>query len=30
VNAGELPMPAVDQSLVRVATMKGPNKACGH
>ncbi|MDT5256441.1 MAG: beta-N-acetylhexosaminidase [Mycobacterium sp.] len=30
VAAGELPMPAVDQSLVRVATMKGPNKACGH
>jgi beta-N-acetylhexosaminidase len=30
VAAGELPMPAVDQSLVRVATMKGPNKACVH
>src|ERR1700758_4923045 len=30
VAAGELPMSAVDQSLVRVATMKGPNKACGH
>jgi beta-N-acetylhexosaminidase len=30
VAAGELPMPAVDQSLVRVATMKGPNKSCGH
>jgi beta-N-acetylhexosaminidase len=30
VNAGELPMPAVDQSLLRVAAMKGPNKACGH
>jgi beta-N-acetylhexosaminidase len=30
VAAGELPIPAVDQSLVRVATMKGPNKACGH
>jgi beta-N-acetylhexosaminidase len=28
--AGELTMPAVDQSLVRVATMKGPNKVCGH
>ena len=28
--AGELTMPAVDQSLARVATMKGPNKACGH
>ena len=28
--AGELTMPAVDQSLVRVATMKGPDKACGH
>ena len=28
--AGELTMPAVDQSLVRVATMKGPNRVCGH
>jgi beta-N-acetylhexosaminidase len=28
--AGELTMPAVDQSLVRVATMKGHNPACGH
>ncbi|OBA60377.1 beta-glucosidase [Mycobacterium sp. 1100029.7] len=28
--AGELAMPAVDQSLLRVATMKGPSKACGH
>jgi beta-N-acetylhexosaminidase len=28
--AGELTMPAVDQSLVRVATMKGRNRACGH
>jgi beta-N-acetylhexosaminidase len=30
VAANELTMPAVDQSLVRVATMKGPNRACGH
>jgi beta-N-acetylhexosaminidase len=30
VAAGELTMPAVDQSLVRVATMKGHNRACGH
>ncbi|OMC12308.1 glycoside hydrolase family 3 N-terminal domain-containing protein [Mycobacterium sp. SP-6446] len=30
VAAGELTMPAVDESLQRVATMKGPNKACGH
>ncbi len=30
VSAGELAMPAVDESLRRVATMKGPNKACGH
>jgi beta-N-acetylhexosaminidase len=30
VAAGELPMPAVDQSVVRVAAMKGPNRACGH
>jgi beta-N-acetylhexosaminidase len=28
--AGELTMQAVDRSLVRVATMKGVNKACGH
>jgi beta-N-acetylhexosaminidase len=30
VAAGELALPAVDQSLVRVATMKGPSRACGH
>jgi beta-N-acetylhexosaminidase len=30
VAANELTMPAVDQSLVRVATMKGSNRACGH
>jgi beta-N-acetylhexosaminidase len=30
VAAAELTMPAVDQSLVRVATMKGHNRACGH
>ena len=30
VAANELTMPAVDQSLVRVAMMKGPNRACGH
>jgi beta-N-acetylhexosaminidase len=30
VAANELTMPAVDQSLVRVATMKGANRACGH
>ena len=30
VAAGELPMAAVDQSLVRVATMKGANRTCGH
>jgi beta-N-acetylhexosaminidase len=30
VAAGELTMPQVDQSVVRVATMKGPNRACGH
>ncbi|MBO0885531.1 MAG: glycoside hydrolase family 3 protein [Mycobacterium sp.] len=30
VAAGELPMPAVDESLVRVATMKGVNRTCGH
>ncbi|MBW0013053.1 glycoside hydrolase family 3 N-terminal domain-containing protein, partial [Mycobacterium sp.] len=28
--AGELTMPAVDQSLARVSAMKGPSKACGH
>ncbi|MCY0611327.1 hypothetical protein OVV29_38020, partial [Klebsiella pneumoniae] len=27
--AGELPMSAVDRSVVRVATMKGPNPGCG-
>ena len=30
VAAGELPMSAVNESLVRVATMKGRNLACGH
>jgi beta-N-acetylhexosaminidase len=30
VAAGELTMSAVDQSVVRVATMKGRNQACGH
>ncbi|OBI16927.1 beta-glucosidase [Mycobacterium sp. E2327] len=30
VAAGELPMPAVDASVVRVATMKGVNRTCGH
>ena len=30
VAAGELPMPAVDDSVVRVATMKGTNRSCGH
>jgi beta-N-acetylhexosaminidase len=30
VDAGELPMSAVNESLVRVATMKGRNLACGH
>ena len=30
VAAGELPMPAVNDSVVRVATMKGHNRACGH
>lgn len=30
VAAGELAMPAVDAALVRVATMKGPNRGCGH
>jgi beta-N-acetylhexosaminidase len=30
VAANELTMAAVDQSVVRVATMKGSNRACGH
>jgi len=30
VAAGELAMPAVNDSLVRVARMKGPSRACGH
>jgi len=30
VAAGELPMPSVDQSVVRVASMKGRNRSCGH
>ncbi|WP_025736483.1 glycoside hydrolase family 3 N-terminal domain-containing protein [Mycobacterium genavense] len=30
VSAGELALPAVDQSLLRVAAMKGPARACGH
>jgi beta-N-acetylhexosaminidase len=30
VAAGELPGQRVDESLVRVAKMKGPGKACGH
>ncbi|MGF2947418.1 glycoside hydrolase family 3 N-terminal domain-containing protein [Mycobacterium sp. Lab-001] len=30
VVAGELAMPAVNDSVVRVATMKGRNRACGH
>lgn len=30
VSAGELALPGVDQSLVRVATMKGPARTCGH
>ncbi|WAJ45696.1 glycoside hydrolase family 3 protein [Mycobacterium sp. Aquia_216] len=30
VSAGELALPAVDQSVVRVATMKGPGRTCGH
>lgn len=30
VASGELPGQRVDQSLVRVAKMKGPSKACGH
>ncbi|HZC51564.1 MAG TPA: glycoside hydrolase family 3 N-terminal domain-containing protein, partial [Mycobacterium sp.] len=30
VAANQLTMAAVDQSVVRVATMKGSNRACGH
>ncbi|ORV93930.1 beta-glucosidase [Mycobacterium interjectum] len=30
VDAGDLPMPAVNESVVRVATMKGANRTCGH
>ena len=30
VAAGELTTPAINDSLVRVATMKGHNRACGH
>jgi beta-N-acetylhexosaminidase len=30
VAAGDLPMAAVDGSVVRVATMKGVNRTCGH
>jgi beta-N-acetylhexosaminidase len=30
VAAGELAMPAVDQSVARVAAMKGRSRACGH
>lgn len=30
VEAGDLPMQAVDESVVRVATMKGANRTCGH
>ena len=30
VAAGELPMGAVNDSVVRVATMKGSNRTCGH
>jgi beta-N-acetylhexosaminidase len=30
VAAGELTMPVVDQSLVRVATMKSLNRSCGN
>ena len=30
VAAGELAAPAVDQSVMRLATMKGRNRACGH
>lgn len=29
LNAGELQAPAIDQSVVRVATMKGPGRSCG-
>jgi beta-N-acetylhexosaminidase len=30
VAAGELPMPAVNESVLRVAAMKGRRRACGH
>ncbi|SPM39106.1 Periplasmic beta-glucosidase and related glycosidases [Mycobacterium numidiamassiliense] len=30
VAAGELSMPSVDQSVARLATMKGRSRACGH
>lgn len=30
VDTGELPMAAVNDSVVRVATMKGANRTCGH
>jgi beta-glucosidase-like glycosyl hydrolase/serine/threonine protein kinase len=30
VASGELPVQRVNESLVRVATMKGPSRACGH
>jgi beta-N-acetylhexosaminidase len=30
VAAGELPLASVDQSVVRVASMKGRNRSCGH
>lgn len=30
VTGGELPLAAVDESVVRVAAMKGTNRACGH
>ncbi|OBF54518.1 beta-glucosidase [Mycobacterium sp. 852002-50816_SCH5313054-b] len=30
VDSGELPMAAVNDSVVRVATMKGTNRTCGH
>jgi beta-N-acetylhexosaminidase len=30
VDSGDLPMPAVNDSVVRVATMKGANRTCGH
>ena len=30
VAAGELPIASVDQSVARVASMKGRNRACGH